>query len=239
MEDNKYLTVKEWAAEDRPREKLLAKGAKSLSDAELLAIMLGSGTRNLSVVELSRKILESSGNNLHELGQRNVAELMKLKGVGEAKAMIIVAALELGRRRGSSLIPERQQITASRDIFNLMYPYFADLGHEEFWVVLLNRANKVIRKDRVSQGGLTATVTDIRIILKLVLDHQASSVVLCHNHPSGNLQASKADIDITLKITNAANIFDVYVIDHLIFATNNYFSFNDNNLISNSININS
>ena len=236
MEDSRYLTVKEWAAEDRPREKLMARGPKALSDAELLAIMLGSGTRNLSVVELSRKILESSRNSLHELGQRGVPELMKLKGVGEAKAMIIVAALELGRRRGSSTIPERPQITSSRHVFDLMYAHFADLPHEEFWVLLLNRANKLIRKDRVSQGGLTATVTDIRIILKLALDHQASSLVLCHNHPSGNLQASNADIDITAQITKGANIFDIYVVDHLIFASTNYYSFTDNGLITNTLN---
>lgn len=227
----KKLSIKEWAAEDRPREKLLSKGTRSLSDAELIAILLGSGNADESAVELGRRILASAGNNLNVLGKKEIGELLKFKGIGEAKAVNIVAALELGRRRKEQSPAEKITIITSGDAVDVFRPLLEDLPVEEFWVLLLNRSNTVIDKFMVSQGGLTGTVIDVRIILKTALEKLASAIILCHNHPSGNTQPSDADKDITRKIKRAAELMDIAVIDHLIIAHHQYFSFSDEGLL--------
>lgn len=230
----KYLnsfSIRDWAMEDRPREKLLSKGIGSLSNAELIAILIGSGTRNESAVDLAKKILRNSSNNLYELGRTDLQELMKNKGIGNAKALAIMAAMELGRRRKESGLPEREKVNGSHEVFRLFHPLLNDLPHEEFWALLLNRANRVIEKFRVSQGGISGTVIDIRIIMKRSLEKLCSSLILCHNHPSGNLRPSEADIKITGKLKNASALMDIQLIDHLIVADNSYFSFADEGMI--------
>lgn len=225
------LTIKHWAEEDRPREKLLAKGTMSLSDAELIAIIIGSGNAEDSAVELSRKILQSADNNLNLLGKFTVNDLQKFKGIGEAKAISIVAALELGRRRKKEDAPDKKQIQSSNDVFEIFQPIFADIPHEEFWVLLLNRSNRIIEKLRVSQGGVSGTVTDIRLILKPAIEKLASSIILCHNHPSGNNRPSENDISITQKAKEAAKFMDIAVLDHIIVCEKNYYSFADEGVI--------
>lgn len=225
------LKIKDWAEEDRPREKLLAKGIVSLSDAELIAIIIGSGNLEESAVELSRRILQSANNNLNILGKFSVADLQKFKGIGEAKAIGIVAALELGRRRKKDDVPRKQQIQSSNDVFEIFQPALCDLPHEEFWVLMLNRSNRVIDKLRVSQGGVSGTVTDIRLILKPAIEKLASSVILCHNHPSGNIKPSDNDVSITKKAKEAAKFMDIAVLDHLIICEKNYYSFADEGML--------
>ena len=217
--------------EDRPREKLLAKGITSLSNAELLAILIRSGGREESAVELARKILMGAGNNLRELGKLSVNDLVKHKGMGSAKAVAIIAALELGRRRGKADFEDKIRIGGSQDVNTLFQPVLCDLTHEEFWILLLNRANRVIDNIRISQGGISGTVIDVRMILKHALDRLASAIILCHNHPSGNLKPSEADIKITSKIRDASRTMDLQLLDHLIIADNSYFSFSDEGLI--------
>jgi DNA repair protein RadC len=221
------FTIKEWSEDDRPREKLLAKGVNSLSDAELLAIIIGSGSRDENAVELAKKILLQSGNNLNELGKLSVIDLQKHKGVGVAKAVSIVAAMELGRRRTGSEVVERKQIKRSDDIFKLFYPLLCDLPHEEFWLLFLNRSNRVLDRQKLSSGGLSNTTADVRIVLKMAIDRLASSVVLCHNHPSGNLKPSEQDKNITRKIKEGGALLDVMLLDHVIVADNRYYSFAD------------
>jgi DNA repair protein RadC len=223
--------IKDWAMEDRPREKLLAKGITSLSNTELLAILIRSGGREESAVELARKILVAAGNNLRELGRFSVNDLLKHKGMGPAKAVAIIAALELGRRRSRSDLQDKIRIAGSQDVYTLFQPVLSDLTHEEFWILLLNRANRVIDNIRISQGGISGTVIDIRIILKHALDRLASAIILCHNHPSGNLKPSEADMKITSKIGDACRTMDLQLLDHLIIADNSYFSFSDEGLI--------
>ena len=225
------LKIKDWAEEDRPREKLLAKGIMSLSDAELIAIIIGSGNSNESAVELSRRILQASQNNLNALGKFTVTDLQKFKGIGEAKAISIVAALEIGRRRKKDAVPENQQIQSSNDVFEIFQPMLADIPHEEFWVLLLNRSNRIIDKLRVSQGGVSGTVTDLRLILKPAIEKLASSIILCHNHPSGNNKPSDNDIAITQKAKEAAKFMDIAVLDHIIICEKNYYSFADEGVI--------
>lgn len=227
----KKLSIKEWAVEDRPREKMLAKGIRSLSDAELIAILIGSGNAEESAVELSRRILASVNNNLNELGKKTANDLQKFKGIGEAKAINIMAALELGRRRKESEPDEKPKVVTSSDVARIFRPLLSDLPHEEFWFLMLNRNNLVIDKAMVSQGGLSGTIIDVRIILKTALEKLASSIVLCHNHPSGNLTPSEADKEITKKIREAGKYMDIPVIDHLIIANDAYFSFADEGLI--------
>lgn len=217
--------------EDRPREKLLNKGLSSLSDAELVAILIGSGTRNETAVELAKKILVSVKNNLNELGKLTVADLRKTKGIGEAKAITIIAALELGRRRKLSDSMSRKKIMGSKDVFEYFQPILGDLPHEEFWVLLLNRSNKIIERNKISQGGISGTVIDVRMILKNAIEKLASSLILCHNHPSGNLKASEADQKITEKLKEAARLMDIQVLDHLIVTDNAYFSFADEGIL--------
>ncbi len=227
----KKLSIKDWAVEDRPREKLLLKGTRSLSDAELMAILIGSGNAEDSAVELARKILANSANDLNELGKKQVTDLLKFKGIGEAKAVIILAALELGRRRKDQMPSEKTTIKSSGDAANFFKPLLEDLPVEEFWILLLNRSNTVIDKFMVSQGGLTGTVIDVRIILKTALEKLASALILCHNHPSGNTQPSEADKQITRKIKDAAQLMEISVLDHVIIAHHQYFSFADEGIL--------
>ena len=228
MSEYKHLSIKEWALEDRPREKLIAKGISSLSDAELLAILIGSGSSKESAVDLAKKILIDSNNNLNELGKKSIADLKKrYHGVGDAKAISIVAALELGRRRKGDDAYKKPKIKTSNDVFDLMQPILGDIPHEEFWVLLLNRSNSVITKFKISQGGISGTVIDVRLILKPAIDNLASSIILCHNHPSGNTLPSDADEKITKKIAGSADIMDIKVLDHIIVTDKSYFSFSD------------
>lgn len=231
MEEYKNLSIKDWSVEDRPREKLLSKGISSLSDAELIAIIIGSGNRDESAVELSRRILVSVQNNLNELGKLTVDDLQKYKGIGEAKAISIVAALELGRRRKLSEIIDRQKISTSRDIYEIFHSLLADLPHEEFWIVLLNRSNKIIDRIKISQGGIAGTVTDVRLILRTALEKLASAIILCHNHPSGNQKPSEADINITQKIKESGSLMDINLLDHIIITDGTYYSFADEGII--------
>lgn len=227
----KKLSIKEWAVEDRPREKMIVKGIRSLSEAELIAILIGSGNLDESAVEVSRRILASVNNNLNELGKKTINDLQKFKGIGPAKAITITAAMELGRRRKESEPDEKPKVVTSADAAAIFKPLLSDLPHEEFWVLLLNRNNLVIDKMMVSQGGLSGTVIDVRIILKMALDKLACSIILCHNHPSGNLVPSEADKEITKKIKEAGKHMDIPVLDHLIIANDAYFSFTDEGLI--------
>jgi DNA repair protein RadC len=231
MQEYKNISIKEWSLEDRPREKLLSKGIFTLSDAELIAIIIGSGTKDESAVDLSRRILNSTKQNLNELGKLSVNDLIKYKGIGHAKAISIVAALELGRRRKLSETVEKDKISSSRDIYDIFHPVLADLPYEEFWIILLNRSNKIIDRFKISQGGISGTVTDVRLILKIALEKFASSIILCHNHPSGNNQPSEADIQITQKIKESGKLMDLSLLDHVIVVDGNYFSFADEGLV--------
>jgi DNA repair protein RadC len=231
MQSEKALKIKSWSPEDRPREKLILKGKSALSDAELIAILLGSGTTAMSAVDLAKKVLHPADNNLHELARLTVKDLTKIKGIGQAKALTIVAALELGRRRKELESNEKGKITGSRDAYDLLKSDLLDIAHEEFWVLLLNRANRVIRKSQISQGGVAGTVADPKIIFKLALDDLASGVILAHNHPSGNLTASQADLDLTKKLKEAGKLLDIQVLDHIIVAGQKYFSFADEGMM--------
>jgi DNA repair protein RadC len=231
MSEEGRKSIKEWAVEDRPREKLLAKGIQSLSNSELIAILIGSGTKNRSAVELARTILSNANNDIDQLGRFNVSDFMKIKGIGKAKAIAVVSALELGRRRKISESADRMKVTSSGDAYEVLYQYMADLTHEEFWILLLNRSNKIIEKRKISQGGIAGTITDIRMILKSAIEALASSIILCHNHPSGNLQPSEADIQITRKLKESSTIMDINLLDHIIIAGKQYYSFADENLI--------
>lgn len=231
IEDSKPLNIREWSPEDRPREKLLLKGTSALSEAELVAILIGSGTTKTSAVELAKKVLQLSKNNLNELARMGVKDLTKIKGIGEAKAITIVAALELGRRRKAQDVEEKPKISSSKDAFDLIQGDLMDLPHEEFWVLLLNRMNQVVKKKRISEGGVTGTVADPKIIYKLALEDLATGVIVAHNHPSGNLKPSQSDIDLTRKLKEAGKFLEVQLLDHLIIANRNYFSFADEGLI--------
>ncbi|WP_439182954.1 RadC family protein [Carboxylicivirga taeanensis] len=232
MESYQHLSIKEWALEDRPREKLLNKGIATLSDAELIAILIGSGSAKESAVDLARKILKDCRNNLNVLGKKSVNDLKAgYHGIGEAKAITIVASLELGRRRKLTAGEDHSKITCSKDVSAIFQPILGDLHHEEFWILMLNRSNKVIAKNKISQGGLAGTVIDVRLILKSAIDHLASSLILCHNHPSGNVQPSDADSKITKKLSEAGRIMDIPVLDHIIVTDSDYFSYADEGMI--------
>lgn len=231
VEDSTPLNIKSWSPEDRPREKLLLKGTTALSDAELVAILIGSGTPKLSAVELSKKILLHGNNNLNELARLSVKDLTKIKGIGEAKAITIIAALELGRRRKEQDPEEKPKITSSKDAFDLLKGDLMDLPKEEFWILLMNRANRVIKKKRVSEGGVSGTVADPKIIYKLALEELASGIIVAHNHPSGNLQASQSDIDLTKKLKEAGKFLEIQLLDHIIIANQKYLSFADEGMI--------
>ncbi len=225
------LGIKQWAEEDRPREKLLLKGRQNLTDAELIAILLGSGSRNESAVSLAKRMLSNYQYNLHELGKSSVKDLTKFKGIGAAKAITISAALELGRRRHATKWQEKPQITNSKDAFDILRASIADLIHEEFWILLLNRANKVIGKEQISSGGISGTVVDAKVIFRKALEISASSLILAHNHPSGQLRPSQADIDITKRLVNAGKTLEVSVLDHLIVTEKGYLSFADEGMM--------
>jgi DNA repair protein RadC len=225
------LKILSWAEEDRPREKLLLKGKSALSDAELIAILIGSGTRSMSAVDVGKLILSQAGNNLNELARFSVKDLQKIKGIGEAKAISIVSALELGRRRKESEFTEKPKVSCSNDIYQLLKPELMDLPKEEFWILLLNRANRLIKKQQISSGGISGTVADPKIIFKAALDQYASSVVLVHNHPSGNLKPSQADIDLTNKMKSAGKLLEIPVLDHIIFGDAGYLSFADEGML--------
>ncbi len=225
------LKITDWAVEDRPREKLYQKGTSSLSDAELLAILIGSGTRKRSAVDLGRELLSTVNNNLNALGKLTIADLTKINGIGNARAVTIAAALEIGRRRKLAEAPGRPQIKCSKDVFDLLSPVLSDLPHEEFWILFLNRSNKVINRMKLSQGGVSGTVTDVRMVMKRAIEYLASGIVVCHNHPSGNLNPSESDTRITQKIKEAGNIMDIQLLDHLIISEKEYYSFADNGLL--------
>lgn len=228
MENKVKLNIKDWAEEDRPREKMLLKGVSSLSDAELLGILIASGNKNETAVELAQRILHSVSNNLNELGKLAIKDLIKnFNGIGEAKAITIVAAMELGKRRKLAEITVQPQITSSEDVYNILHPVLADLKHEEMWILLLNRANRVIKKIQVSKGGISGTVTDIRMIMKEAIDSLASAMILCHNHPSGNTQPSGDDDNITRKLSEAGSIMDIRLLDHVIICDHSYYSYLD------------
>ena len=227
----KGLNILKWAEEDRPREKLLLKGKAALSDAELIAILIGSGSRELSAVDLSKKILAHSNHDLNTLAKQSVTELQQFKGIGEAKAISIVSALELGRRRKSFESDKKLKITNSKDVYELMKPELMDQPVEQFWVVMLKRNNEVIQKRVISLGGVSGTVADPKVIFKRALEDLASGIILVHNHPSGNLKPSQADIRLTEKLKNAGNLLEIPVLDHIIFTDDGYFSFADESLI--------
>ncbi len=228
---NSSFSIKQWSEDDRPREKLILKGKNALSHAELVAILIGSGSRDESAVALSKRILASVNINLNELGKLSVKDLMKFKGIGEAKAITIVAALELGRRRRGEEALEKKKITSSSSVFEFMLPIIGELPHEEFWIIYLNNSNKVIEKLQLSKGGITGTLVDVRLVLKTALQIGAVGIILTHNHPSGTLKPSQADKNITQKLKIAAESVDIKVLDHLIITEKAYFSFADENLL--------
>jgi len=225
------LSIKNWSEEDQPREKLMAQGRQILSDAELIAILIGSGNREESAIELCKRILNESQNNLNELAKLTVSDLTKFKGIGEAKAISIVAALELGRRRKSEEILEKVQVSSSIQVYEYIKSVLTDLPHEEFWIVILNRANKIIGKQLIGRGGVSQTTADVKVIFKKSIDKLASAIILAHNHPSGNLKPSPSDISLTKKVVEGANLLDLKVLDHLIIGDGNYLSFADEGLI--------
>lgn len=226
MEQNNF-PITHWSEDDKPREKLMLKGKSALSDAELIAILIGSGSRNESAVELSKRILNSVNNNLNALGKLSVSQLIDFKGIGEAKAISIIAALELGRRRRTEDAVELIKITSSKMIFEIMQPIIGELAHEEFWIVYLNNSNKIISKSQLSKGGITGTLVDVRLVFKTALEMGATALILCHNHPSGTLIPSDADKHITKKLKIAGDSLEIKVLDHLIVTEANYFSFVD------------
>ena len=231
MEYNQKLNIKAWAEEDRPREKLILKGKSALSDAELIAILIGSGNKQDTAVELSKKILASINNDLNELGKLSISDLTQFNGIGEAKAISIIAALELGRRRKATEVEKRVKVKSSKDAYNSIAPVLSDLPHEEFWVIYLNRNNEILKQENISKGGVSGTIADSKIIFKRAIEILASGIILCHNHPSGNLKASNADIQLTKKLKEAGAMLDIPVLDHLIVGEKDYFSFADESLM--------
>ncbi len=224
-------SIKNWSVEDRPREKLQNKGRTNLTDAELIAILIGTGNKNETAVELSRRLLLDHGNDLNYLCKQRITDLTRYRGIGDAKAISIIAALELGRRRKQNDFDARAKVNSSRVAFQLLRSELLDLPHEEFWMICLNRANKCISKSRISLGGVAGTVADIKLIFKYALEQLASSIIVCHNHPSGNLKPSRADKKLTERISKAGAIMDIPLMDHLIISDYNYFSFADNDLL--------
>ncbi len=229
--DKASLTIKSWKEDDRPREKLLVKGKSTLSDAELIAILLGSGSKDETAVDLAKRILSTIKNNLNELGRLSVSDLIKFKGIGEAKAISIITALELGRRRALQSALAKPKITSSKSVFNVMHPIIGELKHEEFWIIYLNNANKILFQEQISKGGLTQTVVDTRLVFKRALETSATGLILCHNHPSGRINPSHADKLLTQKLKEGGEILDIKVLDHVIISDQVYFSFADENIL--------
>jgi len=230
-ENKQSFPIKNWSINDRPREKLLQKGKEALTNAELLAILIGSGNKNESAVALCQRILSSVSNNLNSLGKLTIQQLLSFKGVGEAKALSIIAAMELGRRRRIEEASVLKKVTSSASVFEQFQPVLGDLPHEEFWILYLNNANNILQKAQISKGGITGTLVDVRLVIKKALEIGATSLILAHNHPSGTLKPSKADLALTKKMTLAANSLDLKVLDHLIITEKAYFSFADENLL--------
>lgn len=228
---DRKLSIVSWAEEDRPREKLQLKGKAALSDAELIAILIGSGSQNLSAVGLSKQILSYVNNNLNSLAKLSIKDLTKFKGIGEAKAISVVSALELGRRRDNNLTESRPHIRTSSDVYKLMTSDLMDQPVEQFWIITLNRANRLISKHPISLGGVASTIVDLKVIFKLALEDLASNIILVHNHPSGNLKASDEDVKLTSRAKKAGKLLDLTVLDHVIFTDDGHFSFSDENLI--------
>lgn len=231
MEYAEKLSIKEWAEADRPREKLIIKGKAALSDAELIAILIGSGTKAQSAVELARSILSQYSNDLNHLARLSLSDLKKFNGIGEAKAVSIISALELGRRRKNIETSAKPKITCSADVFNHLQPYLMDLDHEQFWALYLNRSNTILQIEQISSGGVTGTVVDSKVIFKKALAHLACGIILAHNHPSGNLKPSHQDIQLTKKMKVAGQTLDINVLDHIIFTDHGYFSFADESMM--------
>ena len=229
--ENSAFPITNWSEDDKPREKLMNKGKASLSDAELIAILIGSGSRNESAVQLSKRILSSVDNNLNALGKLSLQQLMNFKGIGEAKAISIQASMELGRRRRAEEAVELKKITSSKSIFELMQPIIGELPHEEFWIIYLNNSNKVVSKSQLSKGGITGTLVDVRLVFKNAIEIGAVGIILVHNHPSGALQPSEADKQITRKLKLAGESLDIKILDHLIVTETNYFSFADEGIL--------
>ena len=225
------LTTKSWAEDDRPREKMILKGRHSLSDAELLAIILGSGSRDQSAVDLAKEMLLSVSNSLDVFGKKTLKELIKFKGVGEAKAISVLAAIELGRRRNDMDISKKIKVKSAQIVYEYLTPYFKDLAHEEFYIVLLNRANEIIHKTQISKGGISGTVVDGKVVFKIAIEYSASAIILCHNHPSGQLFPSLQDEKITNELICFGKMIDLPILDHLIFTDNGYFSFAENGIM--------
>ncbi|MFQ3579714.1 MAG: DNA repair protein RadC [Bacteroidales bacterium] len=225
------IPIKQWAMDDRPREKMIEKGASALSNAELLAILLGSGNTEESAVEVAKKILAQAQNSLNILGTMELNDITRIKGIGPAKAITIMAAMELGRRRNKEEVLEQRKIKSSKDTFLFMSAHLSDLTHEEFWVIFLNRSLTIVSHKRISQGGIDATLADVRIIMKYCLDAYAYALIICHNHPSGNITPSNKDIELTKKIKEASGFFDIQLLDHIIIGKNNYYSFADNGIV--------
>ena len=223
--------IKFWAEDDRPREKLTLKGKIALSDAELLAIIIGSGTRNKSAVELSKEILSSFGNNLSEFSRVQIADLKKFSGIGEAKAINIIAALELGRRRQGSEAPSKLKVQDAAMVYQHLKPFLGDLNHEEFYLIMLNHANEIIQTKQVSKGGMSSTIVDGKIIFNMALTFQASAIIVSHNHPSGNLNPSSQDLKLTKSLHEFGKYIDLPLLDHIIFTDNGYFSFAEQGLL--------
>lgn len=225
------ISIKSWAEEDRPREKLSTQGRRALTDAELIAILIGSGSRTESAVELSKRILHHYDNDLNKLAKASIAELSNFRGIGEAKAISIIAALEIGRRRNDTETKAIETIISSKDAYNLMRRHLVDLNHEEFWIILLGRSSKVLGKELISKGGLSGTVADPKVIFHIALQHQASALILVHNHPSGSLKPSHLDINLTKNLAAAGKMLDIQVFDHLIITDTGFFSFGDEELL--------
>lgn len=231
MSEKTYFPIRHWSEDDRPREKLLLKGKAALSDAELIAILIGSGSRNESALDLSKRILNHVGNNLNELSKQSISQLLQFKGIGEAKAITIQAAIELSNRRRTESAMELKKITSSQTVFELMQPIIGELGHEEFWIIYLNNANKILAKFQLSKGGITGTLVDLRLVFKTALTYGAVAIILVHNHPSGTLKPSDSDKQITQKLKIAGEQLDIKVLDHLIITETNYFSFADDGIL--------
>ena len=231
MKPKAIQSIKNWATEDRPREKMLEKGREALSDAELIAILIGSGNNDESAVDLSRHILKDVNDNLILLSQMSINELMCYKGIGEAKAISIAAALELGRRRRFSETVQQQHIQNSKDAFEYFYMRISDISHEQFWVLLLNPTNKVIKMVKVSDGGVNGTTADPKRIFKIALENNATGMMLCHNHPSGNVLPSDRDKVLTRNLVNGGKLLEIKILDHIIVGIDKYFSFADSGLL--------
>jgi DNA repair protein RadC len=221
------IGIKSWAEEDRPREKLSAQGRRALTDAELIAILIGSGSRNETAVELSKRILHHYDNDLNKLGKASINELSNFKGIGEAKAISIIAALEIGRRRNDFETKAPDTILSSKDAYNIMRRLLVDLNHEEFWIILIGRSQKVLAKELISKGGLSTTVVDPKVIFGMALQHQATGIIMIHNHPSGSLKPSQQDVNLTRKLSEAGKLLEIKILDHLIISDNGFYSFAD------------